>query len=159
MRSKREPWYDSDNPTRVARGATWRAGVWVIAAVVFFGLIGAGVWGFKVLTAPVKGAGDVVRKQNDANNRIFAQEHFQQLYNQILAYDRQLDQAAADKAEHPGDGFYAVNYSGLVKTCIDAVGQYNADANKITQAQWLDASLPYQIGTTDPTLDCKENAK
>lgn len=155
----REPWYESDNPGRVARGAGWRIAGWIIGVMLFAGLISGAVWGFKVLTAPVKGAGDVVRKQNDANNRIFAQEHFQTLYNQIQAYDRQLDQAAKDKNDNPGDKFFATNYSGLVKTCQDAVGQYNGDANKITQAQWRDATLPYQIDDLDPKTDCKETAR
>lgn len=155
MRHK-EPWYESDNPSRVIRGGTWRAGLWLLVVVAILGVIGGVVWAVKVALAPVKGAGDVYRKQQDANNRIFAQEHFQQLYNQIVAYDRQLDQAAADKAEHKGSDFYATNYSGLVKICLDAVGQYDADANKITQAQWRDTTLPYQIDTTDPATDCKE---
>ncbi len=24
----REPWYETDNPSRFARGASWRGGVW-----------------------------------------------------------------------------------------------------------------------------------
>lgn len=155
----REPWYDSGNPTRVARGASWRIGLWILAVVVFTGLISGGIWAFKVATSDIKGAGDQARKVNSADNRIFAQEHFFTLYNNLLAYDQQLDQAAADKAEHPGDPIWATNYSGLVKICIDARNQYNADANKVTQAKWRDPQLPFQINEFDPKTDCKETQK
>lgn len=156
---KRGPWYDSDNPTRVARGFTWRAAVWVIGVVLFVGAIGVGVWYFKVATSDIKGAGDATRQVNTGKNRIASQEAFEALYAQIQAYDRNLDQAAADKAEHPGDAFFATNYSGLVKTCNDAVGQYNADARKVSRAKWLTDDLPYEINITDPKTDCKETSK
>ena len=155
----RDPWYESENPTRVARGASWRIGLWVLGIVIFAGLISGGIWAVKVATSDVRGAGDQAAKVNAADNRIFAQEHFFALYNQLLAYDQQLDQAAADKAEHPGDQFFATNYSGMVKTCIDARNQYNGDANKVTQAKWRDPSLPFQINELDPKTDCKETQK
>ncbi len=151
----REHWSESDNPSRVA----WGMGRIIGVSLLGIALVGVGVWAFKVVTSDVKGAGDVAIKKNSANNRIFAQENFQTLYNQILAYDQQLDQAAKDKAEHPGDAFFATNYSGLVKTCIDARGQYNANASKITQAKWRDTTLPYEIDGTDPKTDCKEKEK
>lgn len=156
----KDPWYESENPSRVARGASWRAGVWVIGIVAFALVLSGGIWALKVVTSDVKGAGDTTAKVNSADNRIFAQEHFFTLYNQILAYDQQLDQAAADKAEHPGDSFFATNYSGLVKTCIDARNQYNGDAFKVTQAKWRDPALPFQLdATADPKTDCKETSK
>lgn len=156
---QQEPWYESEDPGRVSRAAGWRIGVWIVVGVVFFGLIGVGIWGFQVATSDVKGAGDQTRIVNDGKNRIAAQESFEALYAQIKAYDRNLDQAAKDKAEHPGDPFYATNYSGLVKTCNDAVGQYNADARKVSRAKWLSPDLPYEIDTNDPTTDCKENPR
>jgi hypothetical protein len=155
----REPWYDSPNPTRVARGFSWRLAIWIVAAVVFFGLISMGIWTFKVSTSEVKGAGDATRRINGGDNRIAAQESFEALYAQIQAYDRNLDQAAKDKAEHPNDSFYATNYSGLVKTCNDAIGQYNADARKVSRAKWLTDDLPYEIDLSNPATDCKETAK
>lgn len=152
----KQPWHESDNPTTVARGFAWRSGVGIVVIVAFFGLLGAGIWALKVAFSDVKGAGDVVRKVNDGDNRIRAQEAFYALYNQVIAYDQQLDQAAADKAEHKGDTFYATNYSGLVKTCIDARNLYNANTNKVTQAKWLDPDLPFQLDPADSRFDCKE---
>jgi hypothetical protein len=32
MRRNKTLWYDSDNPTTVVRGATWRGWIWVISA-------------------------------------------------------------------------------------------------------------------------------
>ncbi len=142
-----------------ARSAGWRAAIWIAAAVVFFGAIGVGIWWFKVATSEVKGAGDQTRIVNDGRNRIAAQEAFEQLYAQIQAYDRNLDQAAKDKTEHPGDAFYTTNYSGLVKTCNDAVGQYNADARKVSREKWIAPDLPYEIDLNDPKTDCKESTR
>lgn len=153
----REPWYESDNPSRIVRSGSWRGALWVIAVVLFLGLIGGGIWAVRVLTSDVRGAGDQISRVNSGDNRIFAQQHFFELYNNLLAYDQQLDQAAKDKADHPDDPFFVTNYSGLVKTCIDARNQYNADANKVTQAKWRDPSLPFQIDQLNPRTDCKEN--
>jgi hypothetical protein len=157
--ARREPWYESSNPDRVARSAGWRLALWVLAAVLFVGLVSGGIWAFKVATSDVKGSGDAQRKVNSGDNRIAAQESFEALYQQIQAYDRNLDQAAKDKTEHPGDGFYATNYSGLVKTCNDAVGQYNADARKVSRAKWLSTDLPFEIDGSDPKTDCKETTR
>lgn len=116
-------------------------------------------WGISVLIAGPKGAGDVHKINQSAGNRISAQEKFEALYGQIKAYDQQLDQAAADKAANPGDRYYAINYSGLRKQCIDAVQQYDASAAKITQRDWLSPDLPRQIDTADPATDCKETVQ
>lgn len=155
MSRSREPWYDSDNPSRVARGASWRLGVWVVAAVVFFGLIGIGIWGFRVATADVKGRGDVTVKVNQADNRLFAQGQFNDLYQEVLASDRKLDQAAKDVSDHPGDTFYSTNYTGLKAHCEDTVAQYNSAARKISQAKFRDEDLPYQLDGSDSKADCK----
>lgn len=129
--------------------------IFVVVAVVLTGI----GWGIKVATSDVKGAGDATVKINSGENRIAAQEAFEELYAKIQSYDKNLDQAAADKAEHPGDDFFATNYSGLVKTCNDAVQQYNADARKVSRAKWLTDDLPYEIDQTDTRFDCKETGK
>lgn len=155
----REPWYESDNPSRVARGIGWRAATWIVVGVLFFGAIGVGIWYFKVATSGAKGAGDQTRIVNDGRNRVNAQEWFEGQYNLILGADQKLDQAAADKAASPGDAFAATNYTGLVNRCIDMRNAYNAEANKVSRGQWRDPRLPYQIDQTDPKTDCKETAK
>lgn len=157
--SRRDPWYDSDNPSRVVRGFSWRMAIWTIVAILFVGAIGVGIWYFKVATSDIKGSGDATVQINSGKNRIAAQESFEALFAQIKAYDKNLDQAAKDKAEHPNDSFFATNYSGLVKTCNDAVQQYNADARKVSRAKWLTDDLPYEIDQNDPLFDCKESSE
>lgn len=155
----KEPWYESDNPTRVARGASWRIGVWVVVVIVVVGVIGGVVWGIRVATSDVRGRGDAVAKVNAADNRLFAQGNFHDLYNEVIAADQKLDQAAADVATHPGDSWWQSNYTGLLNHCIDTRNQYNADANKISQAKFRDEQLPYQLDPDDPRLNCKETPK
>lgn len=144
---------------RASRSVGARIAIWTVVAVLFFGALGGGIWAFKVATSEVKGEGDKTRIVNDGKNQIAAQETFEALYQQIQAYDRNLDQAAADKAAHPGDAFFATNYSGLVKQCNDAVGQYNADARKVSRAKWLSSDLPYEIDQADARFDCKESIR
>jgi nitrate reductase NapE component len=153
---RRQEWREIDS---ASRSAGWRIALWTVLAVLFVGAIGGGIWYFKVATSDVKGTGDATRQINSGQNRIASQEAFEALYAQIQAYDRNLDQAAKDKAEHPGDSFYTTNYSGLVKQCNDAVGQYNADARKVSRAKWLTDDLPFEIDLNNPATDCKEPIK
>jgi hypothetical protein len=155
----REPWYESDNPTRVARGASWRIGVWIVVVVAFCALLGAGIWAVKVATSDVRGRGYAVNKVNAADNRLFAQGNFHDLHNEVIASDQKLDQAAADIKAHPGDTWWQTNYTGLLNHCIDTRNQYNAAAKKITQAKFRDEELPYQLDESDPRFDCKETPK
>lgn len=143
----------------VGRRAGGSVAIWVAAIIAVVAVIGIGGWVFKVATSDVKGKGDATVQINSGKNRIAAQESFEALFNQIKAYDKNLDQAAADKKEHPGDSFYATNYSGLVKQCNDAVAQYNGDANKVSRAKWLTDDLPFQIDDNNPLTDCKESTK
>lgn len=156
MNSDKEQWREIDS---VSRSAGWRIGAWIIAGTLFVGLVAGGVWAFKVVTSDAKGAGDATRQINDGRNRIAAQEVFEAMYAQIQAHDRNLDQAAKDKADHPGDTFFATNYSGLVKTCNEAVLQYNAETRKVSKAKWLSEDLPFEIDQTDVRFDCKESGK
>lgn len=136
-----------------------RVVLYLFVFVAVAGVIAAVTWGVRVATSDVKGAGDAAIKINSGANRIAAQEAFEALYAQIQAYDKNLDQAATDKAAYPNDPFWAANYSGLVKTCNDAVLQYNADARKVSREKWLTDDLPYEIDQNDPRFDCKETAK
>lgn len=151
----REKWFESDNPNRHA----WGIGRMLFVGFLAVSAVGVGVWGFNVATSDVKGAGDATVQINSGTNRIVSQEVLQSMYASILAYDKNLDQAAKDKADHPGDSFWETAYSGMVKACNSAVAQYNAETQKITRAKWRDATLPFQINSTDTTTDCKETEK
>lgn len=155
----REPWYESDNPGRVARGASWRGALWIIGIIVLVLAIGAGIWGLRVATAPIKGAGDQEIIVNDGRNRINSQEWFESQYGQILTADRNLDEAAKNLVAHPDDPFYQTNYTGLKNRCVEMVNNYNAEARKVSRGDWRDPRLPEHIGTNDPTTDCKETVR
>lgn len=153
----KEPWYESSNPDRVMRGGITRGVLILLVLLTVSTLIGVAVWLFGVGTSDLKGKGDAVKQKNSANNRIAAQQTFEDLIADIKASDRKLDQAAADKKAYPTNDIYVVNYAGLVAHCLDTVGRYNADARKYTAAQFKASDLPTEVDITDPTTDCKES--
>jgi hypothetical protein len=156
----RTPWYESENPSTVARGAGWRLFVIVACALAAVGLLGAIGWGISVALSGPKGAGDVHRQNQGAQNRIYAQAHFQDLYGDIQSYKVQINQAAKDKAEHPGDSYYATTYTGLFNTCVSAVNQYNADTGKALFTDWKSVNLPDHLDASvcEPTNPTPTNS-
>lgn len=155
----REPWYESDNPSRVARGFSWRLAIGIVVAVLFVGGISIAYWGFGVGTSDVKGQGDAVKRKNSADNRIAEQAAFEKLYADIKAADARIDVFAAAKREQPTDTVAKTNYTGSLTICGQLVADYNAKARSYTAEQWRAADLPAQIDPTDPATDCKETAK
>jgi hypothetical protein len=137
------------SPDRVGIALGWR----ILAIIAVCALVGAILWGISVAVSGPKGAGDVTRQNNSAQNRIYTQAHFQTLWGDIEAYKVQINQAARDKAEHPGDSFYATTYTGLFNTCVAAVTQYNADTDKTLFTDWKSANLPAHVdpGVCQPT--------
>lgn len=129
----------------------------VIGLLIIIAVIGGVTWAFKVATSDVKGRGDVTRKTNSGDNQIFAQQQFQDMFNDIKATDRKLAAAAADAKGQLADSPAAVRYAGLRNYCADVVGQYNAAARKVTQERFRDADLPAQIDDSDPATDCEAN--
>lgn len=150
----RTPWYDSENPSTVARGATWRVVVWVLAIMLVVGLVGVAVWGFRVATSDVKGQGDATITKNSSTNRIAAQERFEDLYADIKATDAKIAPAKQVFKANPTT-VNQTNYTGLVNYCLDVVGDYNAEARKFTSADFRAIDLPAQISDMDESTDCK----
>lgn len=141
----REPWYDSTNPGRVARGAAWRIAAWTITIVIFCGAITAGIWAFKVATSDVKGKGDATRTVNSGGNRLAQQAYFEQTYADI--------EAAAANLTLPGSD---VEKSGRLAYCRRLVADYNAAARKQDAAKFRAADLPARI---DSSTACPEATK
>ena len=150
-----EEWYNSSNPTKVVRGGTWRAIVWVLVVLGVIALISIGVWGFRVITSDVKGQGDAVIIKNSANNRIAAQEQFEQLYADIKASDQKITVAAAAVAADPNDKTAQQNLTGMQNYCLSVVGDYNALARKYSAEDFRSVDLPVQIDQSLPSTDCK----
>jgi hypothetical protein len=138
----------------VGMSAAWRAALAVIGVVLLVGGISVGIWYFKVKTSDIKGAGDATRITNDGRNRVNAQEWFAGQYEQIRSTDRRIDEAYAELSRKPTE-FAETNYRGLVNRCMEMVGTYNAEAQKVSRAQWRGPSLPVRIDDTDPTTDCR----
>lgn len=140
------------------RRAGLSALAWVVIVVAVFAVIGAVVWGVKVATSGVKGAGDQTRITNDGRNRVNAQEWFTGQYEQIRSTDRRITEAAVELKAEPSE-FAQTNYRGLVNRCMEMVGNYNAEATKVSRGQWRDQALPFQIDESDPATDCKQELK
>ena len=132
---------------------------WYIGIVVLVGVVGAAVWGISVVTSDTRGRGNQIKQINKAENRTFSQEQYHQLYEDIKGYDQQVavQQAALDahSAQDAEKDRLAQVVAGLKTQCISTRQQYNAEAQKISKRQFLDAGLPDRIDEQDPATDCK----
>ena len=134
----------------VRSDSTVRAGrVWLVVLAVI--LLGPLMWGLSVVTADLWGRGEVVRQVNDPNNRIFAQEYFEELYADVLGYAVQIQVVAATVEADPTNDKAATDLQGLRLICIDTVQTYNAEARKVTSERFRLADLPYQL---NPEVEC-----
>lgn len=131
----------------------------IVTAITSVLILSLGIYAFTVFTSDIKGRGDTVIIKNSANNRIAAQQRFEDLFTEIKATDAKMTQAAADKKAFPGDHTYATIYAGLANHCQDAVASYDAEARKVTAELFRASDLPAQIDPTDPKTDCLEAAK
>lgn len=131
--------------------------VWIlIASIIGVIVVVFASWGFAVVTSGFFGSGNAIIKKNTANNRIAAQERFEQLYQDIKAADRRITQAKAASEAKPKDKTLLTNYTGTVNFCYQLVADYNANSRKYTQEDFRAIDLPYQIDSYDQTTDCKE---
>jgi len=151
----KQEWYDSENPSTVVRGGTVRVMLWIGVVVVFFGVLGGAIWGVRVMTSDTAGKGNAVIQKNDANNRIAAQQRFEQLYQDIVASDRKITAAQQAVDAAPNDKTAQQNLTGTINYCISVVGDYNALTRSYTAEDFRAIDLPAQIDNSDPTTDCK----
>ena len=151
-------WYESENPGTVVRGGTWRAGVWVIVILLFFGLIGIAVWAFSVVTSDVKGQGDATKTKNSGTNRISAQEEYVDVYNDILAADKRVD-VMADAVKRDPNTVNNTNLTGAINYCIQRVADYDGLIDKYTSADFIPEGYPEKIDSLSSDTDCKEATK
>lgn len=144
--------------------------VWVILAAVFVPML---AWGASVLLSGPKGAGDVTKQNNSANNRISAQAFFEDTYEAVKKFDLQIGDSDDAYQEFlkttpqpdADDSVQVMLYTqkvnghqttieGLQQQCRNAVASYNAEARKTIREQWRSAELPYQIDDTAEATDC-----
>lgn len=154
--STRDDWRELD---RESRRAGLRIGGWIIVAVLFVGIIGAGTWGFRVLTADAKGRGDqVIKTKGNADYRMAAYDHFADLCASVQAAEDKLALAKqqAEAIKDPEKRQQAdVNVFALASQRAELVRQYNADAAKqATIGQFKAADLPARIDPTQESTTC-----
>ena len=150
-----DKWYDSDNPSRVVRGASWRGAVWVVGFLVFIAVVSIAWWAFTVAASDPKGRGDAIKEKNSSTNRIAAQQRFEDLYADIQATDAKLGPAKLALDANPDSQIKQTEFTGLSNYCLDVVGDYNAEARKYLAKDFRAFDLPAQIDTQLPATDCK----
>jgi hypothetical protein len=164
--SNKDPWYDSDNPSRIARGFGWLVAKWYIAILVFVLVVGGGtsigLWYFGVATSNIKGQGEAQKIKNSALNRTQAQAQFHADFESVHRFDLQLTDAQVQidqfKKDHPdvGNGTpydplaeqlnnLETTYTGIQQQCRRVVAQYDANAETYTLRDFRDADLPSRV--------------
>lgn len=138
-----------DEHDNIRPGRLW---AYIIASALAVILIALGAWGFKVLTAPAKGAGDVRIRNNTADNRIAAQNEFNKLWGDIQGYHDNIQAAAKTLQANPGDAYQQSVLTAEQQTCRTAVQQYNADTLNMTMKDWRPSADPASV---DSTQECE----
>ena len=150
-------WIDQEDPDKLAMSGFWRIVVSFAIVVAVCGVIGGAIWGVRVLTSDVRGAGEQTIKVNDADNRINSQQWFHDQLAQVRAADGKLDGAYLNVQAGIGtsdENILRTTYTGLLGRCIEMREQYNAEAKKVTREKWRDPALPEALDNSDPQTDC-----
>lgn len=140
-----------------ARFGASRIMVWTVVGVLFFGALGAGIWYFRVATAPVKGWGDEQIIVNDGRNRVNAQEWFAGKYGFVKGQDAKIPGMQANLEATKGtadEALWRSSLTGLQNLCLQAVAEYNAESEKISRGRWKSPNLPFSLPDGEAT-DCK----
>ena len=128
--------------------------LWVLAVVLIVAMPVA-VWGIRVLTADIKGAGDqVIQTKGNADYRIAAYDSFYDRCAAIQAKEDSIRNLQLEREAATGDRVTQIDQSitALRNTRAEQVRQYNADARKAdTKAAFLASDLPYAIQITEET--------
>jgi hypothetical protein len=127
----------------------------IVVAVIVIIILPAVIWYIGVATSNVAGKGNAIKQKNTANNRIQAQEAFEQSYADIKAADKKVAIAKEALDLDPTDPTLRTNYTGVQQFCVGAVETYNADARKYSREDFRSTDLPQVIDDQDPATDCK----
>lgn len=146
-------WNDTrDDRKYVDRASRWTAGriaLWTIVALIFFGLVGWGIWGLTVATSGVRGQGDGIIKNNSSENWIKQQAKFEELYAEYESTQVRIDAYKITADANPQDAIAQTNYNGQVSHCTNLVSEYNAATRSFLSEDWKSIDLP-------PTLDADD---
>jgi hypothetical protein len=141
------------SPSRDTRRGLGYLLAWAVGITLIVGVISVGVWAFGVKTSDIKGRGDATKIHNSATNRIFAQQHFEDMYAEINDRDvPNLKSARAALKQAPHDQARQINVTGVQQICNQDVADYNAAARKFLERDFKAADLPARI---DPITTCE----
>lgn len=124
-------------------GARWTI-VLLVSVLVLSAVAAILIWGFKVGTSDIKGRGDAVRQHNSATNRIFAQQHFEDLHQGVQRDVANVSAARAAVKVDPSQ-VNKTNVVGAIQVCNADVADYNASARKYLERDFRAADLPPSI--------------
>jgi hypothetical protein len=150
--------YEDDGMPSFGKVAAWIVGIFVLCWV-----LGAAVFGVRVMTANLVGRGEAHIQIQSAGSRISAYNHFFDLCASVQQAEAGIDQqtALADKATTADDKARAeTNIAALQMTRANGIYQYNADAAKnYTVGQFKDSDLPWELSDKqykagDPHSQC-----
>lgn len=142
-----------------------RTGLRLTAALIgSLMLLGAGVWGVRVLLSGPKGGGDGVIQKNSSDNWINAQTQFHQDFQTYTTYLTQITDAAKTLADYekqprPTDGLGSMTWqeqdknlrttlTGLSQQCQNTVTDYNTRSKAFLSKDFKDDGLPDQLDAT-----------
>lgn len=145
----REPWHESENPTRFVWGFSWRTGGMILLIMLVCGGLSWAGWAFKVAMSDTKGRGDTIIKNNDVENRTKAQQYFYDLHAAVERNAANIGIAEATVAKHPNDRIAQQNLDGAVQMCVSSVADYNAQTQKILSRDWKDPNLPFHLDAAE----------
>jgi hypothetical protein len=146
-------WQEID---RTSRRGGLRIGGWIVVAVIFFSLLGGGVFLVKTLIAdPIGQAKQYQRIHADPNYRIAQYDHFYDTCAAIQSAETRRASALSMWRTDKTNAQYVANSAATTNIRAQVINQYNADARKAdTAANFRASDLPYQISLKGNHTSC-----
>lgn len=136
----------------IDRASRWTAGriaLWTIIAIIFFGLIGWGIWAITVGTSGVRGQGDGIIQKNSSENWIKQQAKFEELYAEYESTQVRIEAFKVTADANPNDAIAQTNYNGQISHCTNLVSEYNAATRSFLSEDWKSIDLPPSLDADD----------
>jgi cell division protein FtsL len=153
-----DPWQkqyrrDTEEVIRESWWTFWKVFWLIIVAVIVIGAIG---WAINLASQPAR----IVTKTMDADNVIFNYEHFYNLWNDIKAISKKIEDQDAQIAQFKVDTGPRENWGFADKDAYDKmqqtlvglkqyrqtiIAQYNSDSSKLNRSLFKGKDLPYRV--------------
>lgn len=138
MKENSDPWW--------FRHPYWTVALGFLAAVA----LSFGIWGLRVALSPVKGAGDVIIQQNDADTMINAQRELQQRYAGLSAACTKIGITKQATDADPDNYVARANYTAAQLHYQNLVAEYNALTQQLLARNML-GGLPQHVNPENCT--------